>query len=124
MHEVVNTVANGDSASATLLCKFEDNRVVKEHYGVNGNGVSITVEGDGELGYTLPAFCFDGEASPEITVGEHSLAISYDGWVCRYTTNGRVIDLDGTAANRNGHYRAFIAAAQGTLIVKIEITRA
>ena len=124
MHEVVNTVADGDSASATLLCKFEDNRVVKEHYGVNENGVSITVEGDGELGYTLPAFCFDGEASPEITVGEHSLAISYDGWVCRYTTNGRVIDLDGTAANRNGHYRAFIAAAQCTLIVKIEITRA
>ena len=79
---------------------------------------------NGEIGYTLPAFCFDGEVSPQITVGEHSLTVSYEGWVCRYTTNGKIEDLKKIAANRNGHYRVFLATAQNALKVKIEIEKA
>lgn len=123
-YKVLRSETAKDCASATLLCKFSDDHVVKEHYTVNEGGVSITLEGDGEIGYTIPAFCFDGEVSPQITVGEHSLTVSYEGWVCRYTTNEKIEDLKKIAANRNGHYRAFHATAQNTLNVKIEITKA
>ncbi|MBQ8389156.1 MAG: hypothetical protein IJX46_09550 [Clostridia bacterium] len=123
-YEVSEYGADNESASATLLCKFSDNRTIREHYTVNESGVSITVEGDGEIGYALPAFCFDGEVSPKITVGEHSLTVSYEGFICRYTTNGKIVDLNKIAANRNGHYRVFIATSQNTLDVKIEITKA
>ena len=120
-YEVLNAATDKDRASAAILCKFADGRAINEHYTVNESGVSITVEGDGEVGYTLPAFCFDGERSPEITVDKHSLTVSYDGWICRYTTSGTISDLNRTAANRNGHYRAFAATGIDTLRVKIEI---
>jgi hypothetical protein len=122
-YEVLNTATDEESASADILCKFADDRTVKEHYTVNENGVSITIEGDGEIGYALPAFCFDGEVSPKITAEDNSLTISYKGWICIYTTSGTILDLNRIAANRNGHYRAFLTASQNTLNVKIEIAK-
>ncbi len=122
-YEVLESETDKDSASATILCKLTEDRVVKEYYAVNESGVSITVEGNGEIGYTLPSFCFDGETSPQIVSDDHSLTVSYEGWICRYTTNGTVSGLNKIAANRNGHYRVFIATAQNTLNVKIEITK-
>ena len=122
-YEVLETATDKNSASATMLCKFTEDRVVKEHYTVNENGVSIKVECDGAVGYALPAFCFDGEISPEITIDAHSLTVSYEGWICRYTTTGTISDLNQVAVNRNGHYSIFIATGQNTLNVKIEITK-
>jgi len=123
-YEVLNAATDKDGTSATLLCKFADNHVVKEHYTVNENGVLITVEGDGEIGYTLPAFCFDGEHHTEIVAGKNSLTVSYEGWICRYTTNGTILDLKKIAANRNGHYCVYLTTAQNALNVKIEIEKA
>lgn len=112
------------SAFATLLCRFACGRTAKESYTVNENGVEISVEGNGEIGYALPAFCFDGETEPEIIVSKHMLEISYEGWICRYTTTGAVVDLNRTAANRSGYYRVFLASGQNKLDLKIEITKA
>jgi hypothetical protein len=123
-YELLNATTDKDSALATIQCEFNDDCVIKEHYEVNENGVSITVEGDGEIGYTLPAFCFDGEKHTDIAMDRDSLTVSYDGWICRYTTNGVIFDLNRIAANRNGHYHTFLATAQHTLNVKIEITKA
>lgn len=120
---VLNTSTDQDSASASILCRFSDDRTVKEYYRVNESGVSITVEGDGEIGYTIPAFCFDGEVSPEITVEEHSLTVSYERWICRYMTNGTILDLNRIAANRNGHCRAFIAKAENSLNLNVDIIK-
>ena len=122
-YEVLNTAIDKDSASATMRCKFTDDRAIKEHYTVNEKGVSIKVEGDGEVGYALPAFCFDGEASPKMMVDDHSLTVSYGGWRCRYTTNGTILDLNRIAANRNGHYRIFIAKAESMLDLKMDISK-
>ena len=122
-YDVLYTVADNDRVSAVVMCKFADDRVVKEHYTVNETGVSIKIEGDGEIGYALPAFCQDGETSSMIIVNEHSLTVSYDGWICSYTTNGTILDLDMIVANRNGHYHAFLASRQNSLNVKIEITK-
>ena len=123
-YEVSKYRTGEKSASATLLCKFADNRTVREHYAVDESGISITVEGDDEIGYALPAFCFDGEASPEIKIDENTLTVSHEGWLCRYISDGKISDLNKIAANRNGHYRTFVASAQNTLNIKIEIIKA
>ena len=123
-YEILHYSTDKNNASLTLLCNYSDHRFIKEHYTVNRNGVSITVDGDGEIGYTLPAFCFDGEVSAEIVSDDHSLTVYYEGWMCRYTTDGTILDLNSIAVNRNGHYRVFVATSRHTLHVKIEIVKA
>lgn len=76
-----------------------------------------------EIGFTLPAFYFDGEVYTEIAVSESSLTVSYEGWQCRYTTDGKITDLEKTAKNRNGYYKAFLASAKSRLYIKIEIIK-
>lgn len=109
------------AAEATLLCHFSTGAVTKEHYTVNKDGVSITVSGDGEIGYALPALSYDGESYSEIASTESTLSVTYGGWVCRYTVDGKIEELPFTAANRNGHYRAFVAMGNSTLNIRIEI---
>ncbi len=122
-YEVVETSQTKDCASATLLCHFDDGSAVEECYTVDERGVSIRIKGDGEIGFALPAFCFDGECAPEIVTKERSLTVSYEGWACRYTTDGRILNMEKVAANRNGHYQAFLAAGETSLNVKIEIVK-
>ena len=122
IYEVLESRTDKNSASATLLCSIADDHRIKENYTVNKNGVAITIEGDGEIGYTIPAFCFDGEIAPEIVAEDHSLTVFYEGWICRYTTNGTVLDLKRTAANRNGHYKVFLATSENVLEIKVEIS--
>lgn len=109
-------------ATATLSCTFENGKTVLEHYRVDEGGVLINVIGDGDIGYTLPAFYFDGENCTIISANEHSLSITYEGWCCRYVSSGKIIPLNKTAANRNGHYLAFMATGTDSVEVKIEIT--
>lgn len=71
----------------------------------------------------MPAFDFDGEEHTVISADEHSLSVAYDGWLCRYTTDGTVTVLDQPAVNRNGYYRTYLASAQNVLTVKIEIAK-
>ena len=122
-YEVVSSHADEDSATATLLCRFENQKTVKETYLVRESGVSVTVEGEGEIGYAIPVFCFDGEVAPRITVEERSITVHYGGWLCRYRVSGEILDTERIAANRNGHYHVFVATAQDTLDIKIEIVK-
>ena len=122
-YQVLHTEKMQDCATATLLCQFDTDHTTKEQYTVSENGVSVTVTGQGTIGFVLPAFFFDGEKHSTILCTENSLDILYEGYRCRYTTNGEIIDLYKIAANRNGHYRAFIAAAQNILHVDIEILK-
>jgi hypothetical protein len=120
----VQELAHGErSARATLSCCFENGESVKSCYTVSENGVLIENSGKGEIAYLLPAFAFDGEVQTRITVADHTLEIGYGGWVCRYKTNGTVLDLGQSAENRNGAYRAFAATGKDTLCVQIEILR-
>lgn len=122
-YEVLEYSTDISSAFATLACRFETGKCVQEHYTVNENGVKIALEGDGKIAFSLPAFCFDGEKVPEIVAEKHTLTIGYEGWVCRYTTSGEIVDLNKIAANRNGHYHIFIATSENNLNVKIEIIK-
>ena len=121
-YTLVSTCQDASTANATLLCRFADT-TVEEAYTVSHKGVSVALTGEGEVGFALPALVFDGEIAPEITCDGKTLTISYEGWVCRYTTNGTITDLNKTAANRNGHYQAFLAHGQDVLNVNIQITK-
>ena len=123
-YEVLEAGTEESSACATLRCQFADGRCAVETYKVSKDGVDITVTADGPIGYALPAFSYDGEIAPAIEARENTLTVSYLGWLCRYTTSGKVIDLEKTAANRNGHYDAFLATGENTVHVKIAIEKA
>ena len=120
-YEALSCGTTENMAKSELLCHFANGRQVKETYSVEENGVSIMLHGDGEIGFALPAFAFDGETHTEICADEHSLTVAYDSWLCKYTTDGEIISLNKTAANRNGHYYAFLATAEKELSVKIEL---
>ena len=122
-YEVLEGREGERCVDATLLATFSDGRKVREQYTVSERGVTVTVTGEGRVGYALPAFCFDGETAPAIEVTKEALTVSYEGWTCRYTVSGAILDLDRIAANRNGHYRVFLATAEEPLTVHVEILK-
>jgi hypothetical protein len=87
------------------------------------NGVRILTESDGLTGLMLPAFCFDGAEETVIEATEKTLSIHYQGWVCRYTTDGSIADTGAVCSNRNGQYRIFRAEKEKSLTVTVTIER-
>ena len=122
-YTVLNTAEKAESAEASLLCAFDNGISVNEFYSVSSDGVSIYLECDGEIGFALPAFYFDGEEYTEISESKNSLTVTYGGWQCRYTTDGEIIILNKTAKNRNGYYKAYLASAKSRLNIKIQIIK-
>lgn len=122
-YEVLDCHTTEKEAMASLKCHFANGKTVEESYAVDDGGVTVCIKGEGVLGFALPAFAFDGERRPAVSADEHSLTVACDGWCCRYITDGAVADLKRLAANRNGHYRTYLAAAQNMLTVKIEIVK-
>ncbi|MBQ7923047.1 MAG: hypothetical protein IJ325_10815 [Clostridia bacterium] len=122
VHEMTDSETGADYVSLTMNCRLED-RSVSTKYRVDASGVCAAVKGSGEIAYMLPAFSFDGETEPEIAAEEHCLTVTYEGWQCRYTTNGRITDTGKTTANRNGYYRIFYASGENALDVKVEIVK-
>lgn len=111
------------SAEAILSCQFPKKRSVTVEYSVTNEGVKITLSGDGCIGYMLPAFDFDGEKYTDITEEEHALTVSYEGYLCRYETDGKITSTDKRACNRNGYYRVFRAEGDRSLTVFITIKK-
>ena len=91
---------------------------------VSAEGVLITLSGEGDLALALPVFEFDGECTTTIRVAEKVVDVSLDGWICRYETNGAIIDTGLVYGNRNGHYRRFEARRKGALAVKVTLIHA
>ena len=94
---------------------------LRADYKIDGDGVTVTVSGEGRILHLLPAFSFDGEKETKITLQDKTLEIEYEGHVCRFTTDGIIRDLGKTAYNRNGYYRLFYADNQDFLTIKIEL---
>jgi len=122
-YSIKSTSKDESNAYATIECKFENGETVTSSYTLNSNGVDISVSGDREVGFGLPAFDFDGEARTETVHSKNELTVFYQGWACKYTTDGEIEDSGKTAYNRNGHYRAFYARSDKKLEVKIEIIK-
>ena len=94
---------------------------LKADYKIGEEGVNVTVTGDGNLLHMIPAFSYDGEKETDITLIDNVLQIKYDGWICQYTSNGRILELGKTARNRNGFYKLFYAESDNSLSVNIKI---
>lgn len=122
-YEIVRTSSDNGTAAATLICLFENEKKAEEDYEVKPDGVSITVRGEGEIGFCLPAFRFDGEKFADVCADGKQLSVFYEGWVCRYVTDGEIIDLGKSAPNRNGFYSTFVTAANGVVHVEIQILK-
>ena len=122
-YEVTEKGTDEKKAFATLLCRFEEGTEIRETYEVEENGVSIGLTSQGEFGYVLPAFAFDGENETEIALEKNVLTVSYEGWVCRYTASGSISEFDRIGANRNGHYRSFLVKGEKAIQIKIEIEK-
>ena len=88
---------------------------------LSSEGLSATLEGEGELAVALPAFDFDGREKTVVTAAGKSLTIAYHGWICRYETDGKIVDTGRSACNRNGRYRRFEARGEKKLTVKVAI---
>jgi hypothetical protein len=122
-YRVIGTTAENGIAETTVECTFSNGKSVRVSYALSKYGVEITASGDGEILFMLPAFSFDGESHTEITLDEQSLSISYEGYVCRYTTDGEICDTGHIGANRNGHYRAFYAKSFGKMMIGVKIVK-
>ena len=96
-------------------------RTVFGEYTLTPDGLSVALSGVGRIGLMLPALDFDGTESTRVTATDRTLSIHYRGWVCEYTTDGELVDLGSVGENRNGRYRAFVAAASDRLSVRIRI---
>lgn len=112
-----------DQAFAALRTAFFSGECMNEQYSVNAQGVSVRLKGAGQIGFALPAFAFDGEKQTKIVADKQTLTVLYEGWMCRYKTDGEIINLHRMAANRNGHYDMYLATGQNELHVDICIEK-
>lgn len=69
----------------------------------------------------LPAFDTDGVEKSTISMDEQNLEITYKGHKCRYSTTGVMQDTGKVYANRNGHYRLFMAQSNQKLEVHVQM---
>lgn len=91
---------------------------------VRGDGVQLQYQTTGKFYMTLPAFFFDGKQETRIEQQEKQLSIQYEGYVCRYEVpEGRVKDSKIVMANRNGHYKLYLAEGTDTLECRITIEK-
>ena len=91
---------------------------------VSESGVETRAEyAHGRVGVEIPAFAFDGAEETKINITEQVLTVEYKGYVCRYTTTGKFVDLGEDICNRNGKYHRFRAEDEYLVYVKIEIEK-
>ena len=90
---------------------------------VSSAATSAAAPAGEELALTLPVLRFDGETRVDVQKGARALTIAFNGWKCRWETDGEIVDTGKMYANRNGHYQRFEARGRKRLVVKIAIER-
>ena len=122
-YEVIEAFSDDCAAYAALRVCFADGACVQTRYAVSAGGVRIEATGENDVSYMLPALYFDGEQYAGIELADNELRVFYGGWLCRYVADGVIRDTGKLGANRNGHYRAYMAQAKRKLHIRIEIGR-
>ncbi len=118
----VRTASEGSSAVSDWMLSLPSN-TLSWSCRLDPSGLTSSLAGDGPIALTLPAFAFDGREASQIEAAERTLTVAYRGWVCRYETNGEIVDTGRSACNRNGRYRRFEARGADSLEVKITLER-
>ena len=111
------------SAEASLSVSRKELPALTWENHLSSDGLETILSGADDLALTLPVLSFDGETRVEAKAGAKSLAITFNGWTCRWETDGEIVDTGKMYANRNGHYQRFEARGRKRLVVKISIER-
>ncbi len=106
-------------ASFRMDITLTDGKQIAENVSIRDGSVCIEVLGRGNLRFAIPVFGFDGETHTDIRVRDGDVSVSYAGSTVFYETDGCLTDTGKLYANRNGHYRLFIASAENRLTIKI-----
>lgn len=114
--------------SLRVIKKSEDESVISDGdiettYRITENGVDIEAVGQGNVAFLLPVFEFDGSEHTKIIHNENIIEIEYRGFVCRYTSDAPISDLQKRGYNRNGYYKGYYTANKNNVKVKIEILK-
>ena len=122
-YAVTQANAGDGRAAATLSVARKGLSALTWENNLSSEGLGTVLAGADDLALTLPVLSFDGETRVEAKVGARSITITFNGWTCRWKTDGEIVDTGKIYANRNGHYRRFEARGKKRLTVKISITR-
>ncbi len=109
--------------SVRFECRLGEKYSITESCMITEDGVTIEAMGNGDVEILFPAFDFDGKTYTDIRIAEKNVAVSYKGFECRYTTDGTVSDKNLVIANRNGHYKGFVAMGRDKVTLKISIEK-
>ena len=121
-YEILSHRAENGTVSADWQITMPNGKMLHQKLTMEG-GIRIVTESDGLTGLMLPIFAFDGANYTEVAHTKNSVAVHYQGWVCRYNTDGKIADTGFTCTNRNGQYRIFRAEGSGAVAVNITIDR-
>ena len=122
-YAVTGTKVGDGRAEAALSVSRKGLPALTWESNLSAAGLETALTGADDLALTLPVLCFDGETRVEAKVDAKSLAVTFNGWTCRWETDGEIADTGKTYANRNGHYRRFEARGKKRLSVKISIAQ-
>lgn len=106
---------------AVFECTREDGSSYTETLTLSDEGAKLTVKGKGKFAITFPAFLYDGKTETSVTQTENSLSVTYNGYTCTYITDGKITDRNIIAANRNGHYKLYIAEGEKEITLEIKM---
>ncbi len=122
-YTVIKEEEGSDFCRIALATDFSKNVRLESEYTVSQDGVEILVTGEGDIGFMLPAFTYDGTDYTRITSDDHTLCVEYKGYTSVITTDGVIEDTGLVGANRNGYYRRFVCAGKDSLRIKIKIEK-
>ena len=121
-YRIVSTSSDASGARARLVCYVEGGELFFD-VSVSPCGVGLRVSGEGEVALMLPVFMSDGDVKSLIEESEGIVEVKYRGYVCRYSSSGKICDTGRMGCNRNGHYALFSAVGEGMVEVDISIEK-
>ena len=125
VYRVIGSKEEGGRARAVMSVGRKGRAPLMWRSELDADGLVLTLTGDDAPALVLPAFMSDGERQSDLKVGKGGFSVGFDGWTCRWETNGEIVDTGLVYGNRNGHYRRLEARAvsKGPLRVKIAISK-
>ena len=94
-------------AQATFQVAISADIKILQKLSLCENGIDITLSGEGDIGFMVPVFDFDGEKQTEITLTEGGISVEYYGGLCVYGFEGEIASDYEIYHNRNGRYRVY-----------------
>ena len=119
-YTLLDTAFGDTFAEATYEIALSDEIALTQKITLCENGVDITVCGEGDVGFMVPVFDFDGASHTKINESKNSILVQYDGASCLFGFDGGYSPEYDIYCNRNGRYRVYTVSARHLHIVMKE----